>query len=275
MNGAAPTRWPWQLLALPALALAQCLSGAAGVGLYLRLAAATLCRWQSPWRARRARFRPAERVRRAFVEPRRPDGGLGGHVRGRRAVVVGRPLCRSRRRRAPVRDLEPLRAPSPVAIGVGLAGVGFGIALWAIAGQLDGDALFHLARIRKLEAFDNLTLDSVNEFADGGLHPGYAFPVWHVLIAGVAGGRRSFSTNRACSARRVSVAYEAGVAILRTVWAGIAVLLASVALTALAPEAAARMPRFRYLPPRRATCSPRRPSPRSSSSCGSRAGRPA
>ena len=136
---------------------------------------------------------------------------------------------------------QPLRRPSPFAIGVGLAGVGFGIALWSIAGQLDGDALFHLARIRKLEAFDNLTLDSVNEFVDGGLHPGYAFPLWHVLMAGVAwlagvdSGAALLHEPSVLVPVAFLVAYEAGVAILRTAWAGIAALLAAVALTALAP----------------------------------------
>ena len=121
---------------------------------------------------------------------------------------------------------QPLRRPSPFAIGVALAGVGFGIALWSIAGQLDGDALFHLARIRKLEAFDNLTLESVNEFVDGGLHPGYAFPLWHVLMAGVAWLAGVDSAAAVLHEPSVLVpvaflvAYEAGVAILRTAWAG-------------------------------------------------------
>ena len=39
---AGPTRWPWELLALPALALAHVFPET-GVGLYVRLAAATLC----------------------------------------------------------------------------------------------------------------------------------------------------------------------------------------------------------------------------------------
>ena len=46
-----------------------------------------------------------------------------------------------------------------------------------------GDALFHLARVRKLGSFDELSLDAVAEFADGGPHPGYAFPLWHGFLA--------------------------------------------------------------------------------------------
>ena len=56
-------------------------------------------------------------------------------------------------------------------------------------GEIGGDGLFHLARVRKLEAFDSLSLDAVNEFADGGLHPGYAFPLWHGFLALVAARR--------------------------------------------------------------------------------------
>ena len=119
-------------------------------------------------------------------------------------------------------------------------GSAFGIALWSIAGQLDGDGLFHLARIRKLEAFDNLRLESVNEFVDGGLHPGYAFPLWHVLmglvawLAGVDPGAALLHEPSVLVPVAFLVAYEAGVAILRTAWAGIAALLAAVALTGLA-----------------------------------------
>ena len=65
-------------------------------------------------------------------------------------------------------------------------GIGLGVLLWHVAGEIGGDGLFHLARVRKLEAFDSLSLDAVNEFADGGLHPGYAFPLWHGFLALVA-----------------------------------------------------------------------------------------
>jgi hypothetical protein len=117
----------------------------------------------------------------------------------------------------------------------------FGVALWSIAGQLDGDGLFHLARIRKLAAIDNLTLDSVNEFVDGGLHPGYAFPLWHVLmalvawLAGVDPGTAVLHEPSVLVPLAFLVAYEAGVAVFRRAWAGVAALLAAVALTGLAP----------------------------------------
>jgi hypothetical protein len=120
-------------------------------------------------------------------------------------------------------------------------GIAFGIALWHVAGQVEGDGLFHLARIRKLMAFDSLHLRTVDEFRDGGLHPGYAFPIWHGFLAAVA---RIADVDPEQVVRHESsvlvpvafgVAYEAGYALFRSVWTGIAVVLASVAPIALAP----------------------------------------
>ena len=74
----------------------------------------------------------------------------------------------------------------PGRAGVWLAGAIVGILLWPIAGEIGGDGLFHLARVRKLGELGDLSLSSVNEFADGGLHPGYAFPLWHGFLALVA-----------------------------------------------------------------------------------------
>src|SRR5918912_637932 len=70
----------------------------------------------------------------------------------------------------------------PLKVGVVAVGVVFGIALWYVA-ILDGDAFFHLARVRKLEVFGSLSLQNVGEFKDGSLHPGYAFPLWHGFLA--------------------------------------------------------------------------------------------
>src|ERR671930_775174 len=120
-------------------------------------------------------------------------------------------------------------------------GIAFGIALWHVAGQVEGDGLFHLARIRKLMAFDSLHLRTVDEFRDGGLHPGYAFPLWHGFLAGIAriAGIDPEQVVRHESSLLVpvafGVAYEAGYALFRSAWTGIAVVLASVAPIALAP----------------------------------------
>jgi len=74
----------------------------------------------------------------------------------------------------------------PREIGAGTVlflGLVFGVLLWHIAGPVGGDGLFHLARVRKLLDFGSLSLRSVDEFRDGGLHPGYAFPLWHAWLA--------------------------------------------------------------------------------------------
>ena len=69
---------------------------------------------------------------------------------------------------------------------VWVAGAVLGLLLWHVAGEIGGDGLFHLARARKLVELGDLHLSSVNEFADGGLHPGYAFPLWQAFLALIA-----------------------------------------------------------------------------------------
>ena len=68
------------------------------------------------------------------------------------------------------------RAPGWLAVA--FAGAVVGLLLWHVAGEVGGDGLFHLARVRKLVELDGLSLQRVGEFPDGGLHPGYAFPLW-------------------------------------------------------------------------------------------------
>src|ERR687896_769339 len=136
------------------------------------------------------------------------------------------------------------RAAAPVAPNwlpvLGLGAV-FGVALWQLAPQIDGDALFHLARVRKLDAFGSLSLDDVNEFADGGLHPGYAYPLWHGLLAlvaslaGVDPGLVVMHEPTVLAPIAFLVAYEAGYALFRSRAGAAAVLLAQVALIGLAP----------------------------------------
>ncbi len=121
------------------------------------------------------------------------------------------------------------------------AGIVLGVLLWHVAGEIGGDGLFHLARVRKLEAFDSLSLDAVNEFADGGLHPGYAFPLWHGFLALVA--RVAFLDPADVVLHEASVlaplallaTYEAGYALFRRVGPAVAVVCAQVAVTAFAP----------------------------------------
>ena len=135
------------------------------------------------------------------------------------------------------RQLEPRAGTLLLLAG----GVLLGVALWRVAPALSGDALFHLGRVRKLDSFDGLSLRAVDEFADGGLHPGYAFPLWHgflALIAHVAGVDPALVVRHEASILAplaVLVAYEAGHALFRSRAAGVAVVVAQVGLIALAP----------------------------------------
>jgi hypothetical protein len=125
-------------------------------------------------------------------------------------------------------------------VAVAAAGVGFGIALWHVAGVVHGDALFHLGRVRKLDELGGLHIRSVDEFADGGLHPGYAFPLWHgflALVARLAGVDPALVIRYEPSALvplAFAVVYESGAAVFRSRWLGLGVLAASVAAAALA-----------------------------------------
>ena len=127
------------------------------------------------------------------------------------------------------------------AVLVAAAGVGLGIALWTITTHLTGgDDFFHLARVRKLDDFGGLSLRAVDEFRDGGLHPGYAFPLWHsflALVARLAGVDPSQVVLHEASLLvpvAFLVAWEAGKEVFRSAWGGVAVLLAQVAMFGLA-----------------------------------------
>jgi hypothetical protein len=121
------------------------------------------------------------------------------------------------------------------------AGVVVGALLWGVAGAVQGDGLFHLARVRKLVAFDELSLESVGEFADASLHPGYAFPLWHGFLAlvsrvgGVDPEQVVLHLPSVLAPLAVVVAYEAGWALFRRAWAAGAVAGAVLALVCFAP----------------------------------------
>jgi hypothetical protein len=127
----------------------------------------------------------------------------------------------------------------------GLAVLGASVPLaglvWWSAGPVEGDLLFHLARMRKLAEFDALsTLGTVNEFQDGSLHPGYAFPLWHGAVALIA---RLAGVDVAAAALYLPVvlvplalllAYGAGTAVFRRPAGGAALVIAQVAYLGLA-----------------------------------------
>ena len=116
-----------------------------------------------------------------------------------------------------------------------------GLVIWVAAPTVQGDGLFHLARVRKLLDFGDLSLDRVSEFADGSLHPGYAFPLWHgflALIAKVAHEdpeRVVTHLPSILAPLAVVVAFEAGWALFRRTWAAGATAAAQVAMICFAP----------------------------------------
>lgn len=103
------------------------------------------------------------------------------------AVSVGAALLAILRSRGKPASSSQRR---PLLVAVGMAIPYAGVVWWS-AGAVRGDGPFHLARARKLAELDSLSaLTTVSEFKDGGLHPGYAFPLWHgvdALVARIAG----------------------------------------------------------------------------------------
>jgi hypothetical protein len=120
------------------------------------------------------------------------------------------------------------------------AGVVYGLALWHVAGHVDGDGPFHLARVRKLVAFDDLSLDGVGEFEDGGLHPGYAFPLWHgflacvARLAGVDPELAVLHESSLLAPIAFLVVLEAGATLFRSGWLGGGVLVGNLGMVSLA-----------------------------------------
>jgi hypothetical protein len=140
---------------------------------------------------------------------------------------------------APRIELE--RAELLAVAAVGLAGVAFAVVVWASGGPIVGDALFHLARERKLVDLDGLSsLAALNEFRDGGVHPGYAFPLWHAAVALVSllAGVDPAETARHGSAVLVPLSFvlvfAAARALFGSMWVAAAALVAQAAQFGLA-----------------------------------------
>ena len=235
-------RVPPLLLALPLLGIARLLPEY-GAGLWLRLAAATLVLLLPGRLGARALGRSgaagalawscalvAAALAFTFAVRASLDLTL---VLVLVAGVVALPFSLRGRRVG----LRALRGRSLVA----LVGIFLGIAVWSVEGVVHGDALFHLGRVRKLDELGSLSLRAVGEFKDGGLHPGYAFPLWHGWLALVAklGGVDPTAVVRHESSILVALAlvlaFEAGRAVFRSVWLALGVLLVQVAVIALAP----------------------------------------
>jgi hypothetical protein len=122
-----------------------------------------------------------------------------------------------------------------------VAGVGLGIGIWFVQGAFTGDVFFHLGRMRKLDALHSLSLHDVGEFAHGGLHPGYAFPLWHAwlaLVARIAGvDPASVAAHEASILAPLAVVlvFEMGWAIFRSAGLALAVVLGQLAFKVFAP----------------------------------------
>jgi hypothetical protein len=121
------------------------------------------------------------------------------------------------------------------------AGSVLGLLLWHVAGNVGGDGFFHLGRVQKLLAFGDLSIGAVNEFPDGGLHPGYAFPLWHGVLALVAKVSGADPVDVVLHGPTILaplaavVGYEAGWALFRRVVPAVTSAAAGVALVAMAP----------------------------------------
>jgi Family of unknown function (DUF6541) len=136
-----------------------------------------------------------------------------------------------------------LRAPVPseeserlTVAGVAAVATLFAGAVWWASNTVYGDALFHLGRVRKLESFHLTSLSVVDEFRHGGLHPGYAFPVWHAGLAMIAQLADVDPTvvmlhlPAILTPLAVVLAYAAGAALFRSYGAGVATAAAQVGL---------------------------------------------
>ena len=86
-----------------------------------------------------------------------------------------------------------VRRPSalPAAPAWELAAGALGVAVFAYLGwrlslPVVGDGLFHVGLMRKLEDVSSISFGSVSPFLDGPANAGYAFPIMHAALAGVA-----------------------------------------------------------------------------------------
>jgi hypothetical protein len=151
-------------------------------------------------------------------------------------LVLGIAVAAFAARRKVADTFEGSAARWPLAAGLVL-----GWLLWHVAGAIVGDGLFHEGRVRKLLELGNLHLRTVDEFKDGGLHPGYAFPLWHcfdALVAWFSGLDPSVVLRHESSLLApiaLAVAYDAGVAVFRSRVAGVSLVLAQLATFCFAP----------------------------------------
>jgi hypothetical protein len=156
------------------------------------------------------------------------------------AIFVGALIVARRRPREPWDSDSPGR-PRSNRSHAWLVGLVLGWLLWPVEGAVTGDGLFHEARVRKLVDLTSLHLRSVDEFKDGGLHPGYAFPLWHGLLAlvswfsGVDPGIVVRHLPSLLAPVACAVVWESGVAVFRSRSAGWSLLALTLAVFCFGP----------------------------------------
>ena len=124
----------------------------------------------------------------------------------RRLVADADARAAARRQRSP-RPAFARGAPRPERVPGRLLGLRSpapcsGSLLWHVAGEIGGDGLFHLARVRKLDAFDSLSLDARQRVRGRRPPPRLRVPA----LARLPRARRA---GRASSIRRDVVLHEA------------------------------------------------------------------
>jgi len=256
--------WPRLWLALcgapPLLLLVGRLLPPEGPGLALRLAGAAAC----------VLVLPGALVVRALGAPRSVGVALAGALAwslallfavfalvfavsgtlGLAVALLGGTMLAafgfSLRMAAPALDRGEIRAVLALLFaGAALAGA----LRWAtgtIGGSLGpsvSDALFHLARVRKLDDAGSLgSIAVVNDLSGSHEHPGYAFPLWHAglaLVARLAGVDPTLVVlylPAILAPLAVLLAQAAGTALFRCWAGGIAVAAGQLALFAFARE---------------------------------------
>lgn len=138
-----------------------------------------------------------------------------------------------RRERSSLGLLEDERRPFLAVLAVSIA---YACVLWWAAGPLKSDGLFHAARERKLADFGSLaSLSTVDEFKDGGVHPGYLFPLWHAVEALIS---RAAGVDVVTASLYLPVVllplafvlfYALGSVVFRSPWGGAALVVAGLA----------------------------------------------
>jgi hypothetical protein len=144
----------------------------------------------------------------------------------------------------------PARSDALAAVSLLVLGAGLAAALWWATGTIGGslgptvsDALFHLARVRKLDDAGALSsIRVVNDLAGADVHPGYAFPLWHgalALIARLAGVDPTLVLlylPPILTPLALLLVYGAGAALFRSWAGGVATAFGQVALIGLAHD---------------------------------------